>query len=406
MSLTKVTLEVVTGPHRGEVREFDGHDTLLVGRAEQAQLRLPDDLHFSRNHFRVEVKPPECRLVDLDSSNGTFVNGQRVSDTWLKDGDTISGGRTAIRVRVDGVDDLNGTRLFQGSSDPLAETFIGEQPKSPRTSILQYDIESQIGRGSMGIVYKGTDQATGKTVALKLIQPGMKLTETSIQTFLREGRILKQLRHKRIVRFVETGVFNGDLFLAMEYVDAVNLDSVLNRLELRDRVRVACGLIRQVLDGLSYAHQQGLVHRDIKPKNLLVTKRPGGLSAKIADFGLAKNFQDAGLSQISGENEIKGTLCYMPPEQVVNCRYAKPQADLFAAGATLYTLMSGQTIYDLDDRATPLAVVLNSGPIPITQRIEVAPELEAVISKSLEREPENRHASADEMRAALEPFCK
>jgi serine/threonine protein kinase len=136
-----------------------------------------------------------------------------------------------------------------------------------------------------------------------------------------------------------------------------------------------------------------------------VAKRAGGLSAKIADFGVAKNFMDAGMSQISGENEIKGTLCFMPPEQVVSCRYAKPQADIFAVGATLYTLISGKMIYDLDDHSTPLAAVLNSGPIPISKRVRVPPELAAVITKSLAHEAEDRYQTAEEMRLALEPFC-
>jgi serine/threonine-protein kinase len=394
----------MTGPHQGETRQFDGHDTLLVGRADNAQLRLPEDRHFSRNHFRVEVKPPECHLVDLESSNGTYVNGRRVSDIWLKDGDTISGGQTEIRVRVEGVQDNAATQMFQLGSDPLAETMLGPSPDALQT-IVNYDIVREIGRGSMGVVYHATDQTSRKDVALKLIQPGMQLSEMTIQTFLREGKVLKQLRHKRIVRFVETGVVDGRLFLAMEYVDAVDIDKTLAELKLNDRIRVACGLARQVLDGLGYAHKLDLVHRDVKPKNILVAKRAGGLSAKIADFGLAKNFMDAGMSQISGENEIKGTLCFMPPEQVVSCRYAKPQADIFAVGATLYTLISGKMIYDLDDHSTPLAAVLNSGPIPISKRVRVPPELAAVITKSLAHEAEDRYQTAEEMRLALEPFC-
>ena len=404
MSLPKVTLEVMAGPHQGETRQFDGHDTLLVGRAGNAQLRLPQDMHFSRNHFRVEVKPPECHLVDLESSNGTYVNGRRVSDIWLKDGDTISGGQTEIRVRVEGLQDTAATQMFALSSDPLAETMLGPSPDAPQT-ILNYDIVREIGRGSMGVVYQATEQTSRKDVALKLIQPGMQLSEMTIQTFLREGKVLKQLKHKRIVRFVETGVVDGRLFLAMEYVDAVDLEKTLGKLKLNDRIRVACGLARQVLDGLGYAHQLDLVHRDVKPKNILVAKRTGGLSAKIADFGLAKNFMDAGMSQISGENEIKGTLSFMPPEQVVSCRYAKPQADIFAVGATLYTLISGKMIYDLDDHSTPLAAVLNSGPIPISRRVKVPPELEAVIGKSLAHEADDRYQTAEEMRTMLEPFC-
>lgn len=400
MSGPKVTLKVIAGPHLGEVRQFDGHDTLLVGRAENAQLRLPEDLHFSRNHFRVEVKPPQCHLVDLESSNGTFVNGQRVSDIWLRDGDTISGGRTQIQVRIDPLEEGFGTAQYDRAA--LGATMVPHAPES----IGKYRVIRELGSGSMGVVYHARDPETDKEVAVKLIAPGMNLTESAIKTFVREGEVLKKLRHKRIVRFVDAGTDNGSLFLAMEYVECVNLERTLDDLRFKDRVRVSCGLVRQILDGLAYAHDKGLVHRDVKPRNLVVARRPTGLNAKLADFGLAKSYMDAGLSQISGENEIKGTLCFMAPEQVINCRYARPQADLFAAGATLYTLISGQMIYDLKDHRTPLAAVLNSGPIPLTDRVDISDELAAVVDTALAHEADDRYQTASEMRAALDPFYK
>lgn len=405
MSPPKVTLQVVAGPHRGETRQFRSHDTLLVGRAENAHLRLPEDLHFSRNHFRVEVKPPECHLVDLESSNGTFVNGKRVSDTWLRDGDTISGGRTEIRVRVEGADANQMTQEYDLVGHPLEHATVATVVAKD-TLIPNHELIHELGSGSMGVVYYARALDTGQEVAIKLIQPGVHLDETTIQTFLREGKILKRLRHKRIIRFVDTGVADGSLFLSMEYVDAIPLEETLAGLKFADRVRVSCGLARQVLDGLDYAHKQNLVHRDVKPKNVLVSKGPNGLSAKLADFGLAKNFMDAGLSQISGENEIKGTLCYMPPEQVASCRYAKPQVDIFALGATLYTWISGKMIYNLEDHRTPLAAVLNSGPIPISDRVDLDPDLVAVVQKSLSPDASDRYQTASEMRTALKPFCQ
>ena len=402
MSHSKVTLEVVTGPHQGELREFDEHSTLLVGRAEEAQLRLPQDLHFSRNHFRVEVKPPQCHLVDLDSSNGTFVNGRRVSDVWLRNGDTISGGKTQIIVRIDGLDDEDATQIHEFDMMDL-EGF--SKVEDPLPSVPDYEILRELGRGSMGIVYHARCNKTGDEVALKLVKSDVDLTESATQAFIREGRVLSKLKHKRIVKFVDTGTTDGRLFLAMEYVPAIDLERTLAKLTFSERVRLACGIVRQILGGLDYAHQKNMVHRDVKPKNVLVARRSTGYSAKLADFGLAKNFMDVGLSQISGENEIKGTLCFMAPEQVVNCRFARPEADIYGAGATLYTLISGETIYDLSDHRTPLAAVLNGGPIPIGDRVEIDPDLAAVIMKSLAHESEDRFASASEMRSALQPFC-
>lgn len=402
MSNSRVILEVVAGPHEGELREFAQYGTLVVGRGSEAELRLPKDLHFSRNHFRVEVKPPEVRLVDLDSSNGTFVNGERVADVWLHNGDTISGGRTQIAVRVEdeGGDETSEYVMF--GAPEIGTTVV---PESGPASVAHYDIVSELGSGTMGVVYHARDRNTGEEVALKVVAPKMRPDDAAIRSFLREAKILKQLDHKRIVRFVETGVANGGLFLAMEYVPAIDLTTTLSKLSLEQRCRMSCGLIRQILDGLAYAHKRDLVHRDIKPKNLLVAKRPTGLSAKLADFGLAKNYMDAGLSQISGENEIKGTLCFMAPEQVANCRYTKPVADIFSVGATLYSLVSGEMIYDFRDHRTPLAAILNGGAVPLSDRVDAPAGLVLVVEKALARDPDERYQTAGEFRSALEPLC-
>ncbi len=400
-----VTFEVMSGPHLGERLKFDAHDTFLVGRSLTAQLKLLQDKHFSRNHLRIEVKPPRCYLVDLESSNGTFVNGERVSDVWLSDGDTISGGRTQILVRIqDGAGNIEIETAEYDQVDPaLAMTMVPTTLAQPK-NVLHYDILDELGSGSMGIVYRAKCRRTDREVALKLISPATRLDDRALKTFVREGQVLRRLDHKRIVRFMETGVFNRRLFLAMEYVPAIDLEATLGKLKLPERVRVACGVMRQVLDGLAHAHELNMIHRDVKPKNLLVSRSDGKLHVKLADFGLAKNYMDAGLSQISGENEIKGTLNFMAPEQVINCRHSKPQADLFSAGATLYSLITGETIYDLSDRRTPLAAVLNGGPVPIESRVEVDPALAAVVGKSLATEVADRYQSANEMRAALRAF--
>ena len=183
--------------------------------------------------------------------------------------------------------------------------------------------------------------------------------------------------------------------------------TAVTRLFVRDGlilacVGIACGLMRQVLDGLSYAHDNGVVHRDIKPRNVLVSQQDNGLKAKLADFGLAKNFLEAGLSRFSCENEIKGTLHFMAPEQVANSRYATPQSDLFSVGATLYTMITDRPIYDDSDRKASLNDILVRGPVPIESRVpEVPAELSALLRRALAYEPSRRFRNADELRDAL-----
>ena len=230
----------------------------------------------------------------------------------------------------------------------------------------------------------------------------MSRNDVALKSFVREASVLRLLEHKRIVRFIDTGVECGHLYLIMEYVDAIDLQETLRQMSQSGRIRIACGLMRQVLDGLSYAHDKGLVHRDIKPRNVLVSQQDKGLKAKLADFGLAKNFLEAGLSRFSCENEIKGTLNYMAPEQVANSRYATPHSDLFSVGATLYTLITSQPLYDDCDRSAPIAKILQDGPIPIEKRLPNIPaELKNILRCALAFEPANRFRNADEMREAL-----
>lgn len=396
MSSENVILEITSGPHSGRTFTFDAHDSLLVGRSGDAHLCIEGDEHISRNHCLIEVRPPECHVVDLNSSNGTFVNNERVSDCWLKDGDTIRGGQTQIIVRV-GQDDAFAKTMVE--FDIESPTFV---PDESAEQIGDYELISELGKGSMGLVYKARYVHTDELVAIKVLSPDMKVTEVAQQTFIREAAILCGLSHKRIVRFIEAGSSGNQLFTAMEFVDAVDYQQMLADLSLGRRVKIAIGLIRQVLDGLEYAHGQGLVHRDIKPKNLLVSKDGEKLHARLADFGLAKNFADAGMSQISSEHEIKGTLSYMAPEQIINSRHAKPAADIFSVGATLYSLITGQPIYDLSDHSTPLATILNDGPIPISERIPELPQAVCrIIDKALAHETDDRYRSASDMHAAL-----
>lgn len=399
MASATVILEVVDGPASGRVFRYLQQDLFLLGRSDSADLCLADDSHLSRNHLRIEIDPPHCVVTDLQSANGTFVNGERIAERTLVDGDTISGGQTLIRVRIG--DDEGSSELLAEFADvnPPADTVVMELPP---THVGGYQLTQQLGQGTMGVVYRAMDPSSGALTAVKLLSPAIAASEKSTQAFLREAAILQQLDHKRIVRFISSGVEQGHLYLIMEYIDAIDLTATLNALSLPSRIRIAAGLLRQILDGLDYAHDRGLVHRDIKPRNILVCRRDTALKAKLADFGLAKNFLEAGLTRFSCDNDIKGTLNYMAPEQVENSRYATPASDIFSCGATLYTLISGLPIYNLKNSDESLDVILRKGPVPIADRIPEAPtELIDVLNRALAADPIQRFQSAADMRMAL-----
>jgi hypothetical protein len=423
-----VTLDVVTGPHIGAHFEFQHHDTFLVGRGTWAHLCLSRDLHFSRHHFRIEIRPPDCYLIDLGSRNGTFVNGHRVKSVFLRDGDVISGGKTEIRVRVGnakpaaqaptvlGAFSSTATCENKASTTDARRTATGSgllitgqtnagSSIAPIQPLPGYELQEELGGGSMGVVYRALHTTTRQEVAIKLISQKQTTSEHAIQLFIREANLLGRLDHPHIVRCLDFGYTAGQLYLVMECVPKIALQDVLANEPQSSCIRIPCAIVRQVLQALEHAHRMSIVHRDIKPENVLLFRKGRKLNAKLADFGLAKNYVYAGLSEISHEGDIRGTIAYMPPELVVDCRDARPAGDIYSVGATLYYYLSRQFPFDFGNR-NKLAVVLEDDPVPLAKRVPgLPPKLAKIVHRALAKEPCDRFASAGEMFDALKPFA-
>jgi serine/threonine-protein kinase len=391
----RLVLEVIAGPHQGARFEFDRHDTFLVGRAPTAHLQLLDDAYFSRHHLLLEFNPPRCYLRDLGSSNGTCVNGRKVADCFLRDGDIISGGKTRIRFSLVGA----------APAPPPEAPAAGKDPAVP--SVPGYEVLRSLGRGGMGAVYLARRPADGELCAVKLILPEAAADERALQRFLREVRVLSKLEHPRIVRFREMGLAEGQFFFAMDYVETIDVPERLARFPEAGRARVVCALACQVLEGLNYAHAQGFIHRDIKPANILVSEREHRWYARLADFGLAKNFENAGLSGMTHDGHLVGTLPFMAPEQIISARDARPAVDIYAVGATLYHLLAGRFPHDFGKRKDRLAVILEDTPVPLAQVCPAAPAgLAEVVHRALAKDPNGRFPDAEAMRQALLPHSK
>ncbi len=203
------------------------------------------------------------------------------------------------------------------------------------------------------------------------------------------------------------GECNGQLFFAMDYVrgaDAARLLKQSGPLPIGRAVRLVCDL----LEALEYAHAKKFVHRDIKPANLLLTDVSGRETGLLADFGLARVYQASRLSGLTMTGNIGGTVQFMPPEQITNYREAKPPADIYAAGATLYNLLTGRCIFDFEgSKRHHLMMVLEDDPVPIRCRRKSIPSgLAEAIHQSLLKEPSARFADAAAMRTALASFCE
>lgn len=426
----RVTLRVLEGPYRGREFTFDHHDTFLIGRSENAHLYLPDDRFFSRHHCLLEIAPPRCFLRDLGSTNGTFVNGQKVSEVFLRNGDRIQGGQTVLEVEVAAdsaeanvadmptlaaavmvtVECANCGRRERAEAAPDETlTFIceecREELKNRPQPVPGYEMVKMLGRGGMGCVMLARDESNGQSVAIKTLLPEVAVADKSLKRFMREIDVAAALDHPNIVRFVKSGTHNGAVYLVTEFVegaDAAKLaDAQGGRLPFRDAIQI----VTQALDALAYAHERGYIHRDIKESNILVSGATPNLTAKLTDFGLARSFTATGMSGITMAGDMAGTFAYMPPEQIRDFRNVKPTADIYAIGMTAYSLLAGDIALDLGaggDIAGTVRAIFEGQLIPLRSRApEIPTQIAEIIERALVRDPAHRWQSARAMRTAL-----
>ena len=518
----RVSITFTAGPARGRSFSFDEPDCFLFGRGADAKVSLPNDPYVSRQHFLLEIAPPNCKITDLNSKGGFHVNGVRyggrtplvsgtkqapngAKDTFLKDGDEIAVGdsRAIIAIEVDALcancglaipneareklqvagggffcaecrakqaakaapaappkerplhctrckKDVAAEAGLRGQAkdaqyvckdcrakekanpEALLDDVLGLAAAAPLVpgapAISGYHIEEELGRGGMGVVYKATQKRTGRKVAIKTMLPNVATTERAVRVFQREVEITRQLKHPNIVELIEHGQARGTFFFVLEFVDGMDLEKFVaskgGKLELAESVSLMMG----ILDGLAYAHRAKLkmamtgseptpftggVHRDLKPANILLA-RGGVWTPKVADFGLAKSFESAGMTDITAPGGVWGTPAYWPREQITHYRYLAPPTDVFSIAAVFYEMLTGACARDgitelftdcarrdcQPSLANIMCVIIEHPIAPLRSRNHSIPKRVAdVIDRALREEAVS--ANEHEMRAAL-----
>jgi serine/threonine protein kinase len=276
-------------------------------------------------------------------------------------------------------------------------------PLAAGTRLGTYEILDAIGAGGMGEVYRARDAKLDRDVALKVLPEGVLSDESARRSFQREARALSRLSHPHVATVYDFDTANGMDFLVMELVRGPSLrDRLREKGPLPEKHAIRLGT--QLARGLQAAHEEGIVHRDLKPGNLHLT--PDGL-LKILDFGLARlpkrpasQKEDAPTQTMAGK--VLGTLPYMPPEQCVG-RGVDARTDLYAAGAVLYEMVTGQRLFSRPSHAELVDAILHDEPVPPRNLNErLSPRLEAVILKALDKDPELRHQTAKDLLVDLE----
>lgn len=268
---------------------------------------------------------------------------------------------------------------------------------APGTTVAGYRIEALIGRGGMGAVYRAHEEGLGRKVALKVIAPELAQDERFRERFLRESRIAASLDHPHVIPIYQAGEEDGVLFLAMRYVEGSDLAQVVAEDGALEPKR-ALDLLSQIAEALDAAHEKGLVHRDVKPSNVLIAEAAGREHCYLGDFGLTK--RTGSLSGVSVAGEIVGTLEYVAPEQITGDPVDE-RSDVYALGCVLYECLTGQSPFP---RATDVALLwahVHEEPTPPSKaRADLPKELDTVLTRALAKEPGRRYRSAGELLAA------
>ena len=291
-------------------------------------------------------------------------------------------------------------------------------------AIAEYTLYGELGRGGMGAVYLARHATTGRQVALKLMLPRSAANADARARFQREVRLTRMLSHPNIASLYDDGFADGAFFFTSEYCEGGSLDKLLERRGGRLPAREAVRYAIEALEGLDYAHRKGVVHRDLSPSNILLARRPGLTAtadddrpgyddrpqpddrppylAKVADFGLAKAFDRAGLSGLTRSGTTAGKPWYLSRQQVLNFKDASYDVDVWALAACLYRALTGSYVREFPPDVDQWHVILYSDAVPIRQRDANVPRaLAEVVDRALREHPRIGFSTAAELREEL-----
>jgi eukaryotic-like serine/threonine-protein kinase len=300
-------------------------------------------------------------------------------------------------------------RAIEGELAAKTETAEGWTATLVGTVIAgKYRVESRIGEGGMGVVFAARHLELGTRVAIKLLRDTAGREDEA--RFLREARAAAQLDSEHVVRVLDVGRLDERTpFIVMEYLEGKDLACRLDGGHME--VAEAVGMVLEACEAIAQAHLAGIVHRDIKPSNLFVaTRKDGTTTVKVLDFGISKITRplegDEGAISMTEARSVVGSAGYMSPEQLQSAKGVDPRTDIWSLGVVLYELLCGARPFEEKSAAAIGAAIATAEPASLCARASHVPrELERVIRRCLEKKPDQRYASVEELARALLPFC-
>lgn len=381
---------------------------ITMGRDPGNVLVIPSP-ELSRRHCVLRRTEDGYELVDLHSANGTFVNEVRLepnkpqplvggdllrlAEIYLRYVEPLNTDNLTTHRRAEDLDDHSTINIAppskgeaRGADDPMIGRSFGD-----------FRITGFLAQGGMGRVYMAEQISLNRPCVVKTILPERNMSDNSIRRFLQEVQVGASVSHPNIVVFFGAGQENDVCFVAMEHFAGTDLNKRFrgHPAEFAEAIK----LLRQVASALAATHDRGIVHRDIKPQNILVDDHG---HVKVIDFGLAKVWQDPQYVHLTASSGILGSPAYMSPEQIANPRQVDHRVDIYALGVVLFFCVTGRPPFVED---SPVEVLYKVGfgiPKPAQFRPDLPPRLEAVILKAAHLQPAQRYQTAQEFIDALD----
>lgn len=416
----------VNGNRVGRRRKSPGNEPRRQDQPTHMDLKHGDVIAVGETRIEIHVaSKTQCRVCDTFLPESVSSTGEKICPTCQRRTAStvipLSPVKTAhcVNCNSDVAEEVghsssdayvcrNCREKLRRSSRELRQ-LVAEQtqrtvPSGAKRQLGGYLLDRVLGKGATAVVYRAYSASdAGEAVALKVMLTDAALDDKAAKRILREIAIGLDLKHERIVQAMGHGSIGNIFYVVMELCNAGSLEGLLKKHGGRLAVDKAIRLMAMCLEGMEYAHQRKLVHRDLKPRNILLRKGPQGkLHPKISDFGLAKSLELAGLSGMTMTGSFGGSWHYMPREQVTNFKFVGPVSDVWSLGATFYQVLTGTYPRDCPPKKDPVQMVLQETAIPIRQRDPGIPkELAAIVDRALADDPEKRYPDAGAMRQAL-----
>lgn len=373
-------------------------DGLIVGRGPTAHIRLPDD-YASREHGRFEMREDELWMVDLESRNGIFVNGERLLDEIrLDESDEVRIGRSVMIPRRALGEAVATIQKRQNLEESHTKDLGPEGIQFVEPALeLGFRLSKLVAISGMGMLFDAKDAKSGNRVAFKILRPD-RATEANVARAVEEAKSLTRIRHPNIVSILSTGKMkNGESFLVMDFVDGMTATQLgkAGRLWVPEALQVAS----DTCDALHFVHRRGMVHRDVKPSNIMVEESTS--RTVLIDFSLALT-EAGGLASAPA-----GTIIFCAPEQVqpqTAEEAMRPSVDVYGFGASLYFMLCGHHPFRGSSTIEIQRKKLE-GPIPtVAERLGARgiPELDEILEACMQPKPENRPADMLEVKRMVD----